>query len=299
MQTKSLFVSAILMRVFGAVALSSTPVYAQISGAIFTTDSACDATNLNIYMNKQQVFLGGGPGMEGAAGLPDGEYYVKVTEPNGALLGTSIGAADETPVVVVNGEFVECYGLCDILVRAGDGQGNGCGYDTTSNPGGEYKAWVSQDANFANSLSKTDNFKVADGVMGERDGCPNDPTKTVPGICGCGVADTDTDGDGTPDCFDACPDDRDTDGDGVDDCLDNCPNDPNKLDPGICGCGVADSLDDGDGDGMPDCLEQPPAGQPMDDCGCGSGMDGLMFMPVMLLGTGGMRRRSRLRLRRK
>lgn len=39
------------------------------------------------------------------------------------------------------------------------------------------------------------------------DNCPNDPNKTQPGICGCGIADTDRDGDGTPDCIDGCPDD--------------------------------------------------------------------------------------------
>ena len=41
------------------------------------------------------------------------------------------------------------------------------------------------------------------------DGCPDDPYKTAPGICGCGVPDTDSDGDGTPDCKDGCPTDPD------------------------------------------------------------------------------------------
>ena len=105
-----------------------------------------------------------------------------------------------------------------------------------------------------------------DGASDCIDGCPNDPAKTAPGICGCGVADTDTDGDGTADCNDGCPADpyktapgicgcgvadTDTDGDGTADCNDGCPADANKTAPGICGCGVADT--DTDGDGTADC----------------------------------------------
>lgn len=77
--------------------------------------------------------------------------------------------------------------------------------------------------------------------------CPNDDTKFVPGVCGCGVADTDEDGDGTPNCNDACP------------------TDPNKITPGICGCGVVDpscqtveicnNCQDDDGDGLVDLLD--------------------------------------------
>jgi len=37
------------------------------------------------------------------------------------------------------------------------------------------------------------------------DGCPSDPYKIAPGVCGCGIADTDTDGDGLADCIDPCP----------------------------------------------------------------------------------------------
>jgi hypothetical protein len=77
-----------------------------------------------------------------------------------------------------------------------------------------------------------------DGTTDCNDGCPNDPNKTAPGICGCGVADTDTDGDGTANCNDGCP------------------NDPNKIAPGICGCGVADT--DTDGDGTADCNDGCP-----------------------------------------
>ena len=78
----------------------------------------------------------------------------------------------------------------------------------------------------------------ADGTRDCDDLCPNDPNKTEPGDCGCGVPDTDTDGDGTADC------------------LDLCPNDPNKTEPGACGCGVADT--DTDGDGIADCNDPCP-----------------------------------------
>jgi hypothetical protein len=58
------------------------------------------------------------------------------------------------------------------------------------------------------------------GSDGNDDQCPNDPEKTEPGICGCGVSDVDSDKDGTPDCQDLCS------------------QDPQKVEPGKCGCGV-------------------------------------------------------------
>ncbi len=124
-----------------------------------------------------------------------------------------------------------------------------------------------------------------DGTADCFDGCPNDPLKVAPGVCGCGIADTDTDGDGTANCIDGCPNDplkiapgicgcgvpdTDTDGDGTPDCNDQCPNDPNKVLPGVCGCGIPDT--DTDGDGTADCIDGCPSdpnkiapGQ----CGCG------------------------------
>jgi len=124
-----------------------------------------------------------------------------------------------------------------------------------------------------------------DGTPNCSDGCPNDPNKTAPGICGCGVEDKDTDLDGTADCNDGCPndpnkidpgicgcrvEDTDTDLDGTADCYDECPLDPNKVSPGACGCGVADTDTDADGtadcnDGCPDDPNKTAPG----DCGCG------------------------------
>jgi len=92
-----------------------------------------------------------------------------------------------------------------------------------------------------------------DGVYDCLDSCPNNPRKVLPGVCGCDDADRDTDGDGLADCDDECPDvpNVDIDGDGFDACDDTCPYDPLKVNPGICGCGIADI--DTDGDGLVDC----------------------------------------------
>jgi hypothetical protein len=124
-----------------------------------------------------------------------------------------------------------------------------------------------------------------DGVSNCSDGCPNDPLKIAPGVCGCGVPDTDSDGDGTANCIDGCPNDpfkiapgicgcgipdTDSDGDGTPNCTDGCPNDPLKVAPGICGCGTPDT--DSDGDGTPNCIDgcpNDPAKIAPGICGCG------------------------------
>lgn len=94
-----------------------------------------------------------------------------------------------------------------------------------------------------------------DGTPDCRDECPNDPSRTEPGACGCGAegSSEDTDGDGTPDCND------------------QCPQNPDKVAPNACGCdrvvcfaggisvpigGRAKSVaaTDVDGDDVPDVL---------------------------------------------
>jgi len=127
-----------------------------LSGAIFTTDSTCTSVNVNIYDNKEDVYIDGGPDHPGSAGLPDGSYCVQVTDPSGH---TVLGMSDPGAVTVVGGEFVQCYQLTSIL-KTGSSGFTVFGYDDTPNPGGEYKVWVSTDCNFDNNSSKTDNFQV-------------------------------------------------------------------------------------------------------------------------------------------
>jgi len=159
--------------------------------------------------------------------------------------------------------IIVSFGLLTALLAGG------CPFDLTT-----AKAWD------ATELADSDH----DGVPDDQDGCPHDPDKTSPGVCGCGSPDTDADGDDTPDCDDGCPDDpdktspgvcgcgrpdTDADGDGAPDCDDGCPDDPDKTSPAVCGCGIPDT--DGDGDGTPDCddgcPDDPDKTEP-GNCGC-------------------------------
>ena len=92
--------------------------------------------------------------------------------------------------------------------------------------------------------------------------CPNDPSKTVPGHCGCGNADVDSDSDG----HFAGP--SGNDGDGT--CDDECDTDNTKVTQGVCGCGVPET--DSDNDGIKNCVEScddDPFKTTPGHCGCG------------------------------
>ena len=107
-------------------------------------------------------------------------------------------------------------GFADVADECGD-----VGIDSSDEiisfePGSGYveiitRTWTATDE-CGNSISKPQIITVMEDTDGDRapdlwEGCPNDPGKTDPGICGCGVADTDSDGDGTPDCNDCAESD--------------------------------------------------------------------------------------------
>lgn len=164
--------------------LASTALGAGVNGAIFTTVIDGTTVNGNIYDNKADVYLNGGPQNTFAAGLdPDGLYYFQVTDPSGAVL-LSTDPLECRVLVVFNGRVT------------GQQAGGNCGtphavgvvnpanattpvqltpYLDTPNNGGEYKAWITPvDAysaencdggrrgshGFCDQGSKTDNFKV-------------------------------------------------------------------------------------------------------------------------------------------
>ena len=147
-----IWIAFVAVLAFGSSLRADPP----LPGAIFTTDSTCTQVNQNIFDNKEDVYVDGGPAHPGAAGLPDGSYCVQVTDPSGQ---TVLGKSDPGAVTVVGGEFVQCYQLTSIL-KTGSSGFTVPGYDDTPNPGGEYKVWVSTDCDFINNSTKTDNFQV-------------------------------------------------------------------------------------------------------------------------------------------
>jgi hypothetical protein len=185
---------ALLVVSLSSLALASPPV----TGAIFTTDVNGSIVNANTqYATKCDVYLNGGPGAHapaGAAGLPAGDYYFQVTDPNGQTLLSTDVVANRRLHVSVNG-VVDAYtgtggpphptgidqnhaDVGAITIRLANST---CPTDylDTPNNGGVYKVWVTPVADFVGdptivdnncgggchhgfvpSKSKTDNFKV-------------------------------------------------------------------------------------------------------------------------------------------
>ncbi|MCK4660435.1 MAG: right-handed parallel beta-helix repeat-containing protein [Phycisphaerae bacterium] len=99
-----------------------------------------------------------------------------------------------------------------------------------------------------NSNGVADHTDIAAGTSND---CNNN---SIPDECdlAAGTAD-DCDLNEIPDSCEA-----DSDDDGLIDACDGCPHDPDKIDPGVCGCGVPDEAVDGDDDGVWDCIDDCP-----------------------------------------
>ena len=139
------------------------------SGAIFTTKPDGVPVNANIYNDKDDVHLNGGPPLSAppdAAGLDDGDYYFQVTDPSGAALLSS-DRLECRRVRIANGVIIGSVNLDNSLNSASvdsNSSSTPCPhhvhtdatkpaalnartvhlmpYDETPNPGGVYKVWV-------------------------------------------------------------------------------------------------------------------------------------------------------------
>jgi hypothetical protein len=180
-------------------------------------------------------------------------------------------------VTVTSGDS-DSDGICDNADNCSDT--NACNYADPANAACESPVGCDTCSDGTGTGTIVDNDADDDGTCDSADGCPNDPAKTEPGICGCGNVDTDVDSDGVCDDSDNCTDtsacnyaaagnstcdtptgcdtcsdatgtgstvDNDADDDGTCDSADGCPGDPAKTEPGICGCGNVDTDVDSDG----------------------------------------------------
>ena len=165
----------------------SMPAWANFSGAVYTTNSTGTLVNGNQYSAKTDVFLSGGPQPHGngCGGVPlaDGTYYFRVTNPNGQL---DLSAAANDPIS--NRTFTVASGVWSYIGSHLKGPAP-CAqaisiqlapFNDTDNPSGVYKVWISTDQLFADSSSKTDNFKVAllDPCVGD---CGTTPQSLITG----------------------------------------------------------------------------------------------------------------------
>src|SRR5579859_2514044 len=95
--------SLVVSMLLSTVVLFGGSVIAQTvnTGSVWTTDIGCAQVNGNIFLHKSDVYLNGGPKNSQNSGLPDGSYFIQVTEPGGLLLGKS----DPQTVTVSGGKL--------------------------------------------------------------------------------------------------------------------------------------------------------------------------------------------------
>jgi hypothetical protein len=163
---KLLFCSLAVLMI---ISIAAIPASAAVNGAIQTTDASGTIVNFNVNppLSCDAVYLTGGTQNTNDFGLTPGTYYFRVTDPSGAtVLSPDAGTATLTVAVGPSGKGV--ITTSNDLVNHPNGATDPTSGETTvrlwffnptPNNGGVYKAWISTDPLFANSTTKTDNFK--------------------------------------------------------------------------------------------------------------------------------------------
>lgn len=227
----------------------------SIAIADLNNDSIPDLVVANYYDNEVSALMGNGDGTFAAP-----VHCGSGNNPSSVVVGNFDN--DNFPDIAVtcsNRHYANDTGaVVSILPGNGDGTfDSAIKYITGATPFAITTADLNNDGllDLAVANQESDNLSIllnrsfmdsdGDGVPDDIDGCPFDPFKIDPGVCGCGTSDMDSDGDGFPNC------------------IDDCPNDPLKIVSGVCGCGTPET--DTDGDGIPDCVDPvllPPVADP-------------------------------------
>ncbi len=205
-------------------------------GNVFSGANSVTGGTADIRNNTEAVFLPAGT---------TGSYSITVRATNIAGDGVP-GNADLT-----DQDFA-------LYVYNSTNDCNGNGIDD----GTDIQNGTSQDCDANGVPDECQSDSDGDGVIDPCDGCPNDPLKIAPGVCGCGVADVDLDADGVIDCHDNCPSIPNP---GQEDCDHNGVGDVCDLAAGAPDCngnGILDTCDisggssaDLNGNGVPDECE--------------------------------------------
>ncbi len=188
--------------------VSAVPAMAAISGAIYTTLSDGSTVNANLFTDKADVYLDGGPQNTNSAGISPapGVYYFTVTDPSGATIlssdnvtcrqvqvllnvagkGVVFGVPASVPPVACTAAGGSFHAVGSVNAANGSEPVQLLPYDDTPNHGGVYKVWMcttpaaTKDDLIAADC-KTDNFKVKNSqCVGEA--CGGTPQSLISGI---------------------------------------------------------------------------------------------------------------------
>src|SRR5258706_6458068 len=147
-------------------------------GAIWTSLSGGQTVNSNLYDQKPDVYLNGGPN-GGGGGLPNGDYYFQVTDPSGAVLLSLDHVLCRRVAVVagrINGSLPPLSAPPSGCSQHANGSTDTNGalpvqlipFADTPNTGGEDKVWLTPVSQYHAGTckwgfcgdTKSDNFKV-------------------------------------------------------------------------------------------------------------------------------------------
>lgn len=203
----------------------------QANIQVLMPDGVTDVTTVVPGTFYDPTETGGEAQALGALPAPtSGTYFLRITKAEGE-------DGDYRFVVLVEGDTPVsgacCFNDSCSLTSIGNCRGAFAGAGTSCEGDSDGDGIENDCDNCQQVANLSQEDEDLDQVGNSCDSCSADPTKVLPGACGCGTRDTDTDGDGTADCND------------------QCFADSSKVSAGSCGCGVPDT--DANSNGVADC----------------------------------------------
>lgn len=142
------FAGSLVMTALCAAPAAYAAGASGLNGAIAIVGAAPACATGNAFTDLAQAYFKAGPSVGGGSNLPDGTYFVQVTDPSTANALSAVGT-----VSVAGGKVGgnNCVALTSIVGAI----------TPTPNGGGVYKVSASTAADFPGKATKTDNFRIA------------------------------------------------------------------------------------------------------------------------------------------